>query len=65
MTGYLEEAAAALREAAKAASVMSRSDAAELSFRVADGFARLAAIERGLLLPETVPAAGDAGRREP
>lgn len=62
MTDYLQESAEALRVArsfaATASSPAINSDAvkADLHLRVADGFARLAAIERGLLLPpETVP----------
>jgi len=69
MAGYLEEAADALRAARRFAATASpaiNSDAAkaDLHLRVAYGFARLAAIERGLLPAETDPATGDADRRE-
>jgi hypothetical protein len=62
MSNYLEEAAAALREAVRNANgVVSLSEMAELHLRVADGFTRLAAIERGLLPPEMAPVpAGDS-----
>jgi len=58
MSDYLKESAEALRAArgfaATASSPRINSDAvkAELHLRVADGFARLAAIERGLLPAE-------------
>jgi hypothetical protein len=57
MTDYLQESAEALRSARRFAATASptlNSDAvkADLHLRVADGFARLAAIERGLLPPE-------------
>lgn len=61
MTDYLQESAEALRAARRLAATASspgiNSDAvkAGLHLRVADGFARLAAIERGLLPPETAP----------
>jgi len=70
MSGYMEESAEALRAArgfaATASSPAINSDAvkADLHLRVAYGFARLAAIERGLLPAETDPATGDADRRE-
>jgi hypothetical protein len=61
MTDYLQESAEALRAARRFAATASspaiNSDAAkaDLHLRVAGGFARLAAIERGLLPPEMIP----------
>ena len=46
--------------AASASSINSDAVKADLHLRVADGFARLAAIERGLLLP---PETGPDGER--
>lgn len=65
MTDYLQESAEALRAARRFAATASpaiNSDAvkAGLHLRVADGFARLAAIERGLLPAEMVPDEGRA-----
>jgi len=65
MADYLEEAARALRAAErKVSKYTTPADEREVMFRVADGFTRLAAIERGLLPPETGPADGDADRGE-
>lgn len=53
MSNYLEEAAQQLRKAAEPAGTsMSVNDRHRARIRVADGFARLAAIERGLVPPD-------------
>ncbi len=65
MADYLQESAEALRAARRFAATASptlNSDAAkaDLHLRVAEGFARLAALERGLLPPEMTADDGRA-----
>ena len=53
MANYLEDAAAALRKAdAAITTLITPGDKRDALLRIADGYTRLAAIERGLLPPE-------------
>jgi hypothetical protein len=65
MADYLEEAAEALRQAQSRAEILAdKTRGGELLLSVADGFTRLAAIERGLLPPDIAPAAVAEDDRE-